>query len=68
MKEPEPLSRPMPKKPIAPLAPEIDPKLAARLRAEREAMYWERLIRAAEAAVNAVREAVRGRRRKGWRK
>lgn len=67
MKEPESLSRPMRRKPIEPLAPEMDPKLAERLRAEREAMKWQRLIRAAEAAVRAVVEAVRERRRRRWR-
>lgn len=68
MKEPEPLSRPMPQKPVTPLAPEMDPALAERLAGAHEAMKWERLVRAAEAAARAVVEAVRERRRKRWRR
>jgi hypothetical protein len=68
MNEPEPLSRPMPKKPITPLAAAMDPTLAGRLRRAREAMEWQRLVRAAEAAARAVVEAVRERRRRRWRK
>ncbi len=45
MKEPEPLSRPMRKRPVNAIATTMDPELEKRLRAEREAMLWERLIR-----------------------
>jgi len=55
-------------KPIEPLAAEMDPKLAERLAGAREAMKWQRLMRAAEAAARAVVEAVRERRRKRWRR
>lgn len=68
MKAPEPLSRPMRRKSIEPLATTMDPALAERLRAEREAMKWQRLIRAAESAVRGVCEAVRERRRRRWRR
>lgn len=68
MKAPEPLSRPMPNKPVTPLAAEMDPKLAERLAGAREAMKWQRLVRAAEAAVSAVVESVRERRRRRWRR
>ncbi len=68
MREPEPLSRPMRRKAIEPLALTMDPALAERLAREREAMKWERLLRAAEAAVKAVVEAVRERRRRRWRR
>lgn len=65
---PESLSRPMRRKPITPLATAMDPALAERLRLEREAMYWQRLVRAAEAAVRGVCEAVRERRHRRGRK
>lgn len=64
----EPLSRPMPSKSVTPLALTMDPALAERLRSAREAMKWQRLVRAAEAAAKAVVEAVRERRRRRWRR
>ena len=65
---PEPLSRPMRRKPVTPLVTEMDPALGERLRRDREAMKWQRLVRAAEAAAKAVVEAVRERRRRRWRR
>lgn len=58
----------MKRKPIKPIATQMDPVLALGLERARGALYMERLQRAAMAACAAVREAVAKRRIKRRRK
>lgn len=64
MKGDDSLSRPMSKRPITKIRTEMDTALAAKLAAKKDALYWERLQRAAQAALAGVREAVARRRKR----